>query len=74
MVGLLIEALLFGSMEEDEECDCVHTRIDDYSAQGRDKENCSVAEDNSNICKDVVIEMELLQSHVENDSHKVVEM
>ena len=36
------------------------------SAQGGDKENCSVGVDNSNICKDVVIEMELMQSQVEN--------
>ena len=51
---------LFGSMEEDEECDYDHTLIDDSSAQGGDKENCSVGEDNSNMCKDVVIETELM--------------
>jgi len=38
MVGLLNEVCFFGSME-DEECGYDHTRIDDYSAQGRDKEN-----------------------------------
>jgi hypothetical protein len=61
VVGSLIEAGLFGSLEEDEECDYDHTSIDDSSAQGGDKENDSVGEDNSNICKDVVIE-----SYVEN--------
>ena len=30
------------------------------NAQGGDKENCSVREDNSNVCKDVVIKMELI--------------
>ena len=39
MVGLLNKAHFFGSMKEEEECDYDHTRIDDYSAQGRDKEN-----------------------------------
>ena len=48
-------------MEEDEACDYDHTLIDDYSAQGGDKENCSVGEDNSTMCKDVVIETELMQ-------------
>ena len=74
MVGSLIEAHLFGSMEEDEECDYDHTLIDDSSAQGGDKENCSVGEDNSNMCKDVVIETELMQSQVENDLHEDVEL
>ena len=32
-----------------------HT-IDDSSAQGGDKENCSVGKDNWNMCKDVAIE------------------
>ena len=44
MVGSLIEAHLFGS------CDYDHTLIGDSSAQ-HDKENCSVGEDNSNMCK-----------------------
>ena len=44
---VLIEAHLFGSMEE---YDYDHTLIGDSSAQ-RDKENCSVGEDNSNMCK-----------------------
>jgi hypothetical protein len=30
------------------------------SAQGGDKKNCSVGEDNSNMCKDDVIKMELI--------------
>jgi hypothetical protein len=48
MVGLLIKAHLFGSMDED--CGYDHTLIDDSSAQGGDKESCSVGEDNSNMC------------------------
>ena len=55
MVGSLIEAHLFGSMEEDEGCDYDHTLIDDSSAQGGDKETSSVGEDNSSMCKNVVI-------------------
>ena len=46
--------------EEDEECDYDHTLIDDFSAHGGDKETYSVGEDNSNMCKDVVIKMELM--------------
>jgi hypothetical protein len=38
IVGSLIEAHLFGSMEEDEECNNDHTLINDSSAQGGDKE------------------------------------
>ena len=42
MVGSLnIEAHLFGSMEEDEECDNDHTLINDSSEQGGDKKNHS---------------------------------
>ena len=74
MIGSLVEAQLFESMEEDEECDYDHTLIDDSSAQGGDKENCSVGEGNSNICKDVVIEMELMQAMVLNDLHEDVEL
>ena len=37
-----------------------HTWIGDSNAQGGDKENCSAGEDNSNMCKDVIIEMELI--------------
>ena len=65
MVGSLIEARLFGSMEEDEECDYDHTWINDYSAQGDEKGNYSVREDNSSMCKDVVIETELMQLQIE---------
>ena len=60
MVGSLIEAHLFGSMKEDEECDYDQTLIGDSSTQRDDKGNCSVGEDNSNMCKDVVIETELM--------------
>ena len=38
MVGSLIEAHLFGSMKEDEECAYDHTFTDDSSAQGGHKE------------------------------------
>ena len=57
VIGSLIEAHLFGSTEEDEEYDNDHKLIDNSSAQGNDKENYSVGENNSNMCKDVVIEM-----------------
>ena len=73
MVGSLIEARLFG-LEEDEECDYDHTWIDVTSAHGGDKENQSVGEDNSNMCKDVVIEMDLVQPQVESNLHGDVEL
>ena len=44
MLVSLIEAHLFGSVEEDEECDHAHTLIDDTSAQGASKENYSARE------------------------------
>ena len=47
-------------MKEDEGCEYDHILIDDSSAQGGDKEICSVEEDNSNMCKDVLIEMEVM--------------
>jgi hypothetical protein len=62
MIGSIIEAHLFGSMEEDGELDYDHTLIDDSSAQGDDKEICGVGEDNSNMWKDVAIETVLMQS------------
>ena len=74
MVESLLEPHLFESMEEDEECNYDHIWIDDSSAQGGDKENYSVGEYNSNMCKDVVIVMELMQSRVENDLHEDVEL
>ena len=46
---------LFGSMKEDEGCCYDHTLIDGSSAQGGDEENYIVGEDNSNMCKDVII-------------------
>ena len=55
----LVDAHLLGSMKEDEECDYYCTWIDDSSPQGGDKDIYSVGEDNSNMCKDVVKEMEL---------------
>ena len=58
MVGSLIEALLLGSIKGNEECDYAHALINDYNIQGADKKNCTVGEDKSNMCKDVVIEME----------------
>ena len=42
MVRSLIEDHLFGSMEEDKECDYDHTLIDDSSAREGDKENYTV--------------------------------
>jgi hypothetical protein len=66
MIGSLIQAPLFGSMGEDEECDHDHTLIDYSSAQGSDKEIIVLGEDNSNACTNVVIDTELMQSHVEN--------
>ena len=62
--------IYFGSMEEDEECDYDPTLIDDSSAQGGDKENRSVGGD-KNMCKDVIIEVDLMQSQVENDYMKM---
>ena len=49
-----------------------HTWIDDSSSQGSDKEN--VGEENSNMCKDVVIEAKLSQLKVENYLHEDVEL
>ena len=74
MVRSLIEAHLFENMEEDEECDYDHTLIDDSSAQDGDKSNCSVGEDDSNMCNDVVIETESMQSQAINDSHEDVKL
>ena len=51
-------------MEEDEECGYDHTLIDDSSAQGSEKQNRSVGEDNPNMCKGFVIETNLMQSQV----------
>ena len=61
-------------MKEDEECHHEHTLNDDCSATDGDKENYSVGEDNSNTCKDVVIETKLMQSQVEGDLHEDVEL
>ena len=74
MVRSLIEAHLFENMEEDEECDYDHALIDDSSAQDGDKSNCSVGEDDSNMCNDVVIETESMQSQAINDSHEDVKL
>ena len=56
IIGSLIEAHLFEGMEQNEECDCDHTLIDVSSVEGSDKENCNVWQENSNMCKDNVIE------------------
>jgi hypothetical protein len=61
MAGSLIEARLLGSLKEDEERDYDDRLNDDSSARGGDKDNCIVGEDDSNMCKDVVIETELMQ-------------
>ena len=56
MIGSLLEARLFGGLEKDEECGYDHMLINDYNAQGGDKENYSIGEDDSNMCKDIFIE------------------
>ena len=71
LVGSFTKDNLFGSMEEDEECEYDHKLIDDSNAQDGGTENYSVGEDNSSMCKDVVIETKLMQSHVENIHMKV---
>ena len=38
------KARLFGNMDNDKECDYDLTWIDDFSARGGDKGNCSVGE------------------------------
>jgi hypothetical protein len=43
-------------------------------AQDGDKENYSVGEDNSNMCMEVVIATEFMQSQVENDLHEDLEL
>ena len=53
-IGSLLEARLFGGAEKDEECDHDHMVINDFNAQGGDKGNYSIAENNSNTCKGVV--------------------
>ena len=73
MIWSLIEAHLFGSMEEDKECDHDHTLIDYSSARSGDKDNCSAGEDNSNMCKDVITKTKSMQSQCEIDSHEDVE-
>ena len=60
--GSLIEVPLFENTKEDEECDYDDTLVNDSSAQGGDKEDCSVQEDNLDMCKDVVMKIELMQS------------
>ena len=72
--GSFMEAHLFGSMEEDEECVNDHTLTDDSNAQGGDKETCSVGEDTSDMCNEVLIEMELMQFQVDNDLHEDIEL
>ena len=53
MVWSLIEATLFGSMEEDKECDYDHIlMILVHKVVAR---KISVGEDNSNTCKNVII-------------------
>lgn len=55
MVESLIEAHLFGNMEEDKGCDYDLTSIDNSNAQGDDKEKFHVRGNNSNMCNGVVI-------------------
>jgi hypothetical protein len=51
-----------------------HTLIDDSSAQGGDKEICSVEEDNSTMCNGIVIGMESILSQVEIHLHEDMEL
>ena len=74
MVGSLIEAHLFGSMEDGEECDYDHILIDDSSAEGGDKKNCSIGERIQTYARMFAIETESMQSLVENDLHEGVEL
>ena len=60
VVWSLIEANFFGSIKGNEECGYAHALINDYIVQGADKKNCSVGEEYSNMCKDVVMERELM--------------
>ena len=53
---------LFGSMDEVEGWDYDYMMSDDSSAQGGDKKNYSVEEDNSNTYTNVVIEIDLMES------------
>ena len=74
MVGSLIEAHLFGSMEDGEECDYDHILIHGSSVEGGDKENCSTGETIQTCARMFAIETELMQSLVENDLHEGVEL
>jgi hypothetical protein len=58
--GHVLRIICFGSMEEDGECDYDHILIDDSSTQGGDMLNYSIGEDNLNMCKDDVIETNLM--------------
>ena len=51
MVSSHTEALQFGSMKGGEVCDYDHTLVEDSSAQGGGKEDCSVGQKNVNIRK-----------------------
>ena len=44
----------------------------DFSTQGGDKVDYCIGEDDSNMCKNVVIETKLMQSQVENVLHEDV--
>ena len=48
--------------------------FDDSTAQGGDKKNYSVGEENSNMCKDVVTRTELMQPQVENGLQEGMEL
>ena len=61
-------------MKDDEECPYDRTLIDGSSAEGGDKEICSVGETIQTCVKDDVIEMELMQLQVENDLHEDAEL
>ena len=56
------------------ECAYDPTLIDESSAQDGHKQIQIVGEDNPNICKDVVMETDLMKLHIENDLHEDVEL
>ena len=60
MIGSLIEAQLFGSMQEDEENDYDHMLIDDSSAHVVTRKIVVLEKNNLNMCKGDATEMELM--------------
>jgi hypothetical protein len=74
MYGRPLEYMQRLYLEEDEECDYDHTLLMILVHKVVKIENYSVGEDISNMCKNVVIKTEFMQSHVEFASHEDVEL